>query len=84
MPEYGELTLDPDTGKHRPRLCPLDVLEAIHYNLFEDPESVADDAAHMTETELAEHVASGRRSREFLDSLPEAQARERARTRSSS
>ncbi len=46
-----------------------------------DP-NAADDAADMTEVALAERVASGQRFRDFLDSLPEAQAR--ARTRSSS
>lgn len=83
MPEYAELTLDPQTGKHHPRLSPLDVLEALHYDVFEDPENAADDAAEMTEAEFAEHVASGQRFRDFLDSLPEAQARARARERSS-
>jgi hypothetical protein len=79
LPEIEDLPLDTATGRHRPRVSAFDTLKALHYCLFEDPESAEDDA-DMTDDERAEHAAAGRHLRELLDSTPQA----KARTRSSS
>lgn len=74
MPELEELQLDATTGKYRPRVSALDMLEGLHYCLFEDPDNAEDDAA-MTDVERAEHAAAGRHLRELLDSHPRSRSR---------
>ena len=79
LPEIEDFPLDTATGRHRPRVSAFDTLKALHYCLFEDPESAEDDA-DLTDDERAEHAAAGQRLREWLDSTPQARARNRSRS----